>query len=410
VADPGLAHGEAEPEARRQGQAMKTLIAALVDEARLVFCDAGVLIITVLAVVVYSFVYPIPYLNQALKNVPVAVVDGDHSGLSRRLVRMADEHEAIRIAEEALSTAEAERLVRSGAVRGVLVIPRGFERDVLEGRRARLSGYIDASYLLAYNAALTGILETAGTVSAGVEVARWRAGGLSREAALRARRPVGLELRPLFNATSGYATYVVPAVLVLILQQTLLIGIGMAGGARRERITSGSTAPVDGFGHPVAQVLGRSIPYLLLYGFNAAYYFAFIPRYYGFYVPGSGRAVALLTVPFLLATVFMGFALRAFFSKRETAMQVILFTSLPFVFLGGFAWPAEAVPAWLHRAAQFVPTTTAIPAFLRLMRQGASLADVTGEASVLWALTAIYLPAACAAEYAIQRRARRSRP
>jgi ABC-2 type transport system permease protein len=385
---------------------LKTLLDAFVDEARLVFSDLGILIITVLAVVVYAFVYPIPYLNQVLKNVPVAVVDQDHSSLSRRLIRMADAHEAIRVAAETGSVAESERLVRGGAVAGVLVIPHGFERDILEGRQVRLAGQIDASYLLAYSAALTGMLESAGTMSAGVEVTRWRARGMSREAALRARRPVGLDLRPLFNATSGYATYVVPAVLVLILQQTLLIGIGMAGGARRERVAHAAAAPIDADGHPVAQVLGRSIPYLLLYAANAFYYFAFIPRYYGYHVPGAGAAVALLTVPFLLATIFLGLALRACFTRRETAMQVILFTSLPLVFLGGFAWPFEALPAWIHTAASFIPSTTAIPAYLRLTRMGAGLADVARETTMLWALVALYFPAACLAEAFQARRAR----
>ena len=385
---------------------MKTLFSAFVDEARLAFSDLGILIIMVLAVVVYAFVYPVPYLNQVLRNVPVAVVDQDRSSLSRRLIRMADAHEALRVAGEPDSAAESERLVRSGAVAGVIVVPRGFERDILEGRQARLSAQIDTSYLLTYSAALTGMLESAGTMSAGVEVSRWRARGMSQEAALRARRPVGLDLRPLFNATSGYATYVVPAVLLLILQQTLLIGIGMAGGARRERASTRSAAPIDAGGHPIAQVLGRSIPYLLLYAVNAVYYFAFIPRYYGYHVPGVASAVALLTVPFLLATVFLGLALRVLFSRRETAMQVLLFTSLPLVFLGGFAWPVEAVPVWLHRAAELVPTTAAIPAFLRVTRMGAGLADVSREAGLLWALVALYFPAACLTESINQRRSR----
>jgi ABC-2 type transport system permease protein len=385
---------------------MRTLLHAIADEARLVFTDPGILVITVLAVVVYAFIYPVPYLNQVLKNVPVAVVDQDHSSLSRRFVRMADAHEAIRIAADVDSRPEAERLVRNGVVAGVLVIPRGFERDVLESRQARLSGQIDASYLLAYNAALTGMLESAGTMSAGVEVARWRARGMSREAALRARRPVGLDLRPLFNATSGYATYVVPAVLVLILQQTLLIGIGMAGGARRERAAA-RPADADRPGHPVLQVAGRAVPYLLLYAANATYYFVFVPRYYGYYVPGSLGAVALLTVPFLLATVCLGFALRACFSRRETAMQVLLFTSLPLVFLGGFAWPVEAMPEWLRAAALLIPSTTAIPAYLRLTRMGAALPDVARETAVLWALAAMYFPAACLAEALPAWRARR---
>jgi ABC-2 type transport system permease protein len=234
-------------------------------------------------------------------------------------------------------------------------------------------------------------------MSAGVEVARLRAAGKSQDEAMRARRPVGLDLQPLFNATSGYATYVVPAVLVLILQQTLLIGVGMVGGARRERAAAnpeGAERP----GHPALKVAGRAVPYLLLYAVNAAYYFEFVPRYYGDYVPGSLGPVALLTVPFLLATIFLGFAVRACFTRRETAMQVVLFTSLPLVFLSGFAWPIEALPAWIHRAASFVPSTAAIPAYLRLTRMGGGLADVAHETAVLWALVAMYFPAACLAE------------
>jgi len=332
-----------------------------------------------------------------MKDVPVVVVDEDHSGLSRRLVRMADEHQALRVAAAAASTGEAETLVRNGTVAGALVIPRDFERQVLLGRQARLSGHIDASYLLTYNTVLGALLETSGTLSAGVEVARLRAAGRSQDAAVRARRPVSLDLQPLFNATSGYATYVVPAVLVLILQQTLLIGVGMAGGARRERAAA-RPASAGGPGRPVLQVIGRAVPYLLLYAANAAYYFVFVPRYYGYYVPGSLGPVALLTLPFLLATTFLGLAVRACFTRRETAMQLILFSSLPLVFLSGFAWPVEALPAWISRAASLVPSTAAIPAYLRLTRMGAGLADVAHEAAVLWALVAIYFPAACLAE------------
>jgi ABC-2 type transport system permease protein len=106
----------------------------------------------------------------------------------------------------------------------------------------------------------------------------------------------------------------------------------------------------------------------------------------------------MLTVPFLLATVFLGFAVRVCFRRRETAMQVVLITSLPLVFLGGFAWPVEALPGWLHAAATFVPSTSAIPAYLRLTRMGAGLQDVARESAVLWSLVAIYFPIACAAE------------
>ena len=377
---------------------MSTLVRAAADEARLLFTDAGVLIITIAAIVIYSFVYPVPYLNQVLRDVPVAVDDQDHTALSRKLVEMVDAHQSVRVAARAASANEAQDMLRRGEVTGVLVVPRGFEQDVLSGRPAHVTAEVDASYLLAYSAVTGGILESAGTLSAGVEIVRLEARGLTREAAMRARRPVGLDLRPLFNVSSGYATYVVPAVLVLILQQTLLIGIGMTGGARRERMRAGRGLAIDAQGHPALQVIGRAVPFLLLYAANATYYFGFVPHYYGYAQPGTGSAIALLTVPFLLATTMLGLALRPLFRRRETAMQVLLFTSLPLVFVAGFAWPVEAMPAWLRSAAQAVPTTSAIPAYLRLMRMDASLGDVAAEASMLWTLVAVYFPLACVGE------------
>ena len=375
---------------------MTTVLRAARDEARLIFTDPGVLIITVVAILVYAFFYPLPYLNQVMKDVPIAVVDQDHSSLSRRLVRMADGHQALRVAAEVTSVPEAETLVGAGTVSGVLVIPGSFERDVIEGRQARLTGQVDAAYLLTYNTVVGGLMESAGTLSAGIEVARLRAAGRTRDAAMRTRRPIGLDMQPLFNATSGYGTYVVPAVLVLILQQTLLIGIGMVGAAGRE----GAGVQPRGLAPWTAalQMVGRAVPYLALYSANAAYYFAFVPRLYGYYVPGSLGPVAMLTAPFLLATVFLGFAVRACFRRRETAMQVVLITSLPLVFLGGFAWPVEALPGWLRIAASVVPSTSAIPAYLRLTRMGAGLNDVARESAVLWSLVAIYFPVACVAE------------
>jgi ABC-2 type transport system permease protein len=118
--------------------------------------------------------------------------------------------------------------------------------------------------------------------------------------------------------------------------------------------------------------------------------------------------VALLTVALLFATAFLGSALRACFRRRETSMQAIRFTSLPMVFLGGFAWPVEALREWVHAAATFMPSTTAIPGYLRLTRLGAGQSDVARETALLWSRVAVYFPAACLAE-SLQARSAASR-
>ena len=207
--------------------------------------------------------------------------------------------------------------------------------------------------------------------------------------------------RPLFNPAEGYATYVVPAVLVLILQQTLLVGIGLIGGTRRER-RAGS--PNRGTG--LATLTARAFAYYSLYLVHGLFYFGVVYRLYGFPERADAWTLFRFGTPFLLSVIFLGLALGAAFRSREMALQVLLFTSLPALFLSGFAWPTEALPAWLATFAKAIPSTTAIPGFLRLTQMGASLSDVGTEWLTLWGLCGAYFVAAWAVTWR-QRRLRR---
>lgn len=368
------------------------------DEARRVARDSGALLVLGGAIFVYSFFYPIPYLPQVLREVPIAVVDQDETPLSRQLARMADAHSLLRVSERTASLGEAEALVRAGRVAGILVVPRGFERDVLGGRRTRVGAFADASYFLVYRQVATGLLETAGTLSAGIEVQRLEARGRTEAAARALRDPVPFVVRPLFNPAEGYASYVVPAVLVLILQQTLLIGIGLLGGTAAEQAPGSSSAPAPARAKPLPRVLGRALFYLVLYAAWSVLMFTVVFRVFDFPERARPLDLAAFVVPFLLACIFLALAAASLFRRRETAMQVLLFTSLPSVFLAGFAWPVEALPPWLRAVSLLLPSTTGIAGFLRLTEMGAPLRHVLFEWRWLWALAAAYLVLAWLAE------------
>ena len=342
------------------------------------------------AVVVYAFFYPTPYLNEVLKEVPVVVVDLDGSALSRQLTRMADASERIAVTAVASDRAEGERRVRNGEAGGLLVIPEGFERKVRRGEGAVIGAYADAAYFLVFSQALTGVMESAGTLSAGISIARMEASGIPRGQALALRDPVPVLFRPLFNPVEGYAAYVVPAVLILILQQTLLIGIGMRGPAP----AADGGGPASSFGEALAVVAGRSAAFLALGFVNLFFYLAVVEGVFGVPRHGSPWALALFALPFLLSTVALGLALTTFFTRRESAMQVLLVTSLPAVFLASFSWPQESIPGWVRGLSAVVPTSAAIPGFLRINQMGATLSQVRGEWALLWALVALYLPLA----------------
>lgn len=378
---------------------MRTVFRAFLGEVRGTLRDPGALIVLVGAISLYAFFYPTPYRREVLKEVPVAVVDLDQTPLSRQLARMADAHELVRVSARAASLAEAERLVLRGEAGGILAIPSGFERDVKRGAPATVGVFADATYFLVYRQALTGLAEATATLSAGIEVKRLQAQGMPEAKALAFRDPLPLVSRPLFNPAEGYASYVVPGVLILILQQTLLIGIGLRGGAHLDVLGKGPL-----LARAAASVAGRSLAFLMLYAVHALFYFGIVARIFGFPVRGGGLAAAALVVPFLLATSFLGLALSVLFRRREAAIQTLLFTSLPAIFLASYAWPPEALPAWLRIASQAIPSTSAIPALLRVNQMGASLAHVRHELAVLWGLAIVFFVAAVLAQSARARR------
>lgn len=374
---------------------MKELVQIWAQEYRNIFADKAVLLLFFGAVFFYSIFYPIPYYNEVLKKAPVAVVDLDHSSLSRTLARMVDAHENISVVAKPASQLEAEQLFFKRKVYGILVIPQGFERKILRKEQATVAAYSDASYFLIYKQILTGIAQASGTLSAGIEIKRMQGGGFTEEQAKYARDPLPLVSVALFNPSGGYASYVVPAVLVIILQQTLLIGIGMLGGTAREenRLTelSHKTEP----GNVISRVLGKAGAYFSIYLFNAAYYLVVLPRLYRFPQRVHPLDLALMVIPFLLSVIFLGLALSRLFRHRESSMIALLFTSLPALFLVGFSWPKESIPSWLRVISYLLPSTAGIDGLLRINQMGATLRDVRFDWLVLWGLAAMYFLLAC---------------
>ncbi len=147
---------------------------------------------------------------------------------------------------------------------------------MLKGNKARVAAYVDSAYFLLYNRTLQGISEASGAVNADIAARGARSDGSLAHAALISASPVELLSEPLFNPTGGYASYVVPAAFVLILQQTLFLGAATLGGvafeqgglrgrrqrtrrARHHRAGAGASLPRDArarplFGHAAAHI------------------------------------------------------------------------------------------------------------------------------------------------------------
>ena len=335
--------------------------------------DQGVALLLFGAPVLYGFFYPWFYAPEVVQRVPVAVVVQDASNLSRQMLRFAQASPRIDPVLVTSDEGEARAALLAGQIEGYALIPRDFKRKVLRAEEAVVPVHANGAYPLAAKQVQYGFAEAFGTVSAGVELKRLQAGGQSALQAADSRSPVNLRAVALFNPTEGYGSFVVAAVAILILQQTLLMGGALLVGTWREQGRAHADARTW-----LARLLALCAPGWL----SGLFYFGWIFLWQDY--PRGGNplgALALLAV-FTPAVAGCGALLGWWLAERERALQVAMFTSIPLAFLAGFTWPVEALPELLQWLRWLSPSTAGIQASLRLNQAGAPLAAVLPQ--LLW--------------------------
>jgi ABC-2 type transport system permease protein len=317
--------------------------------------DKGAVLLLFGAPMLYGFFYPWFYQQQVVQRVPVAVVVQDNSGLARQVLRFAQA--SPRIDPQLVTGDEAE--ARDAVLRGTVM------GDVLRSDKVVVPVYANGAYPLVSKQVQYGFAEAVGTVSAGVEMKRLQASGQSALQSAASRSPVNVHNVALFNPTEGYGSFVVAAVAILILQQTLLMGGALLVGTWREQGVAQAS---------VTQWLARLLALCVPGWLAGLFYFGWIFIWQDYPHGGNPWGALLLLGCFVPAVAGCASLLGWWLANRERALQVVLFTSIPLAFMGGFTWPVEALPDALQWLRWLSPSTAGIQASLRLNQMGAPLA------------------------------------
>lgn len=380
--------------------------AAFAAEFRVITHDAGVLIFFLALPLVYPVAYTLIYNPEVVEDLPVAVVDECRTAQSRMLVRDAAASPTIDIYASVPDMGEAKRLMASGEVFGILRIPAGYDRAIGRGEQAHAEFYSDMSLLLRYRAFTAALTDLQLKMVNEISGERIASAGLESYTTGSSALPIESEANFLGDVTQGFASFVIPGIVILILQQSMLLGIGMIGGTARERrLRFGGVDPQRPYTGTTAAVVGRAVCYTLIYAPLAIYVMRCIPWIFRFPQVGSPLDYLPFIVPMLLASAFMGQALVLILRQRESVFLVIVFTSVVFLFLSGLTWPRYAMaPVW-RWIGDLIPAVWGVEGFISINSNGATLAEVGPDFLAMWILTAVYMLAAFAAEKYLRRRA-----
>ena len=354
--------------------------------------DRGLVILFVAAIPVYSFFYPLPYLTQSVNDIPLVVVDLDASPMSRDILARLAAVSAIRNGGGASSIGEASDALAAGKIAGIVVVPENFARDAMRGTRTAVTVFGTGAYPVQDKAVLGSVGAVVQGLAGEVNVSRVARQGAPAAALLQTARagPAFVD-QPLYNLARGYGSYVVAAVGILIVQQVMLMAIASLVGTWFEgRAGTLFGAPPVGPGTLVGTIGGFALFVFLalLYFIGFVFWFQDVPRGGNFPGAVAFAAIAALTIACL------GVLLGAWFADRERALQVLLATSVPFLFMGGIVFPREAMPAPVNALAMLIPTTPGIFGFVKLNQMGATWSEIRPEFINMTVLLLLYGSAA----------------
>jgi len=371
---------------------------------RSVFFDKGSVVPAVGGIVLYFVFYPLPYKPETVNAVPVVVADYDASRMSRQIERDLDATEAVRVQGVAGSVEAAVPRLQRGEIGGIVVVPRDFYRDVLHGTPTGVTVMGNGGYIVVDGT----VLETTAKVVAET-VAPALAGKLVQAnvppaAVMRlAHAGPALVKQPLFNTVQGYASYVVPASMGLIVHQLLIITICIVIGTWVE---AGRWAIAPDGRLSIGAFAGALIGFWLLVFAALMFWIGFVFWFHDLPRAGNLSGAIVFSALYALAIAAVGIAVGCWMGVRERALQVIAGISIPLLFLSGFAFPVESISRPLVWFSHLLPSTAGIQGSLMLNQMGATWAEVRPQVTNLLVLILLYVTVAW---WAASRRAPGSR-
>lgn len=348
------------------------------EEALLVFEDKSILLTCLIAPLFYAFFVGSIYKNKEVLEIPLIVVDMDHSSTSQKLSTTLDAHPKIWLKHKLSNMREAKRLFSQLDGQGILFIPKGFEREMLRMEGNELPLYLNNTKFLTSNELNKAVQQIGLGLSVGIKTKYFLTKGEREPTAFQKSLPIIPSVLSVYNATNNYGDYLLPILLILIIQQTLIIGYGQSiihslkVHPDREIFEAGPTALLK-------LLFSKSSFYFFLYG---AYFFVFYTLIFPYYNLSFEGAIALhilSTFLYLTGVLLATMLLASFFQSMIGWTEIMAFSTYPLFLISGYSWPLEAMPITLQYLAKVLPSTPFFEAFRKLSIQGASAFHMRNE-------------------------------
>lgn len=333
---------------------IKIFFMGFVREIKMLWHDKRMLFMFLVAPIALSIVVCGAFSGHIVNNIPLVAVDVNSSAQTRTLLDAFDQSDRFNVPYVVTDQEEAVRLMESGEVMGVMVIPSDYTRALQLGQQAEVLVGVNSGNNIVGNSSVVSIMQVVKTVSSQIAVKSFVAKGSSVAEGTAKVMPISTVLRPWYNPQFSYLTYLGLGLTGLIFHQLFLMTVATAfAEEKKEGILSGKMTGKESAIHFVNKFIFYGIT-----GYaNLLLNFYAIIKIFDFQMRGNQEDLAILCGCFILCLLGVGALLGTICKNTIHAIQWLMALTYPFFILSGFSWPHSEMPKYLVEAAQFLPPT-----------------------------------------------------
>ena len=377
---------------------LNNIIRVAIYEYRSIIRSLSILLVMGGGVFMYGLLYNYMYSPNVLREIPITVVDESHTPLSRHYIRLLDGTPQVRVEGIITDMSQAHERMTKGEIMGIIYLPKDFETKVGKGEEAVFVSFNSTMAFLTY----AGMKEA----SSGAMLALDESVRPSQIVFLNAdvvqpvinTRSIQVQGFALYNESGGYATYLIPSVLMVIIFQTMLMVISMRCGKENElrmKPLLDVTHHKSSWGMSANIIIGKSLVYVGFYALFSIFLVGFLPLLFDLPHLASPILLIQILLPYLFATAFFGLSCKLFFKDSDAPLLLIAFFSVGLLFLSGISWPLELMPLPWRLLHCLIPAPVGILAFVKANSMGADMSDISMEMMLLWGQCIVYFGVAC---------------
>ena len=359
---------------------MKDFLKLLRIEFKRIFSNSVLLAIFIGAPIFYGVLFGYVYKQAKVINLPIVIIDEDHSPMSDKIIEAFEDNEALLVSDTRYTAGNILDEMPVKQFDAVITLPTNFEADILQKRHPEIRVDLNMANILNANTASKNIQAVLMTLNAGIEIEGLKKSGLHPTQAAASYESFKINFNKLYNSSGNYINFMLPGLLIAIMQQIIFLAMALVFARDFEDGHFGVL--VKKSKSSLYHIALKSTPFIIMIPIMW-FFISLLFDYFRINADIYNLPMLLLTTTLTMASMCIGMLFSIAIPSQLKATELLMVISTPALILSGFTWPTLAFPDAIANVATYIPSTQFLSGFRKIAFYGGDVSSIKSEINTL---------------------------